>query len=408
MCVRRRGRRRRGVLPLPFSAGHCDRRQAISISATNWMSCSRAQRPIASREGAGLVFFIVRGPMRSKLTEEAINIIDAAPSQGPLRIAEYAKALPPRAAALRRVLLEDEEIGKAVERYREADFAALDAQARFRRLGWTAAYTGSLAAVLGGVLLYLASDASTALMRSNLGLVQSTLLSVSLLCAAFLFVFKPFREWGLRRGDAEAMRLQVFGLMMSGRSPSGDNEIPLLPLQLECFRRHLLDDQRTFFALRRRQHRRTVLIWKGLGAIAFLLVLGSIFVQAVRLEALGVPVDALRRIMASVALDQKAYALAGLIGGSLQGLLAALTVMSPAERNANKYKEMLSRLDKYTAEVLEKVRAGAEAGDERAVGKFALQITDDLAAECGEWLILQRVLSEMATRRLVEQPKRNL
>ena len=127
-------------LPLPFTAGHCDRHQAISISATNWMSCSRAQRPIASREGAGLVFFIVRGPMRSKLTEEAINIIDAAPSQGPLRIAEYAKALPPRAAGLRRVLLEDEEIGKAVERYREADFAALDAQARFRRLGWTAAY----------------------------------------------------------------------------------------------------------------------------------------------------------------------------------------------------------------------------------------------------------------------------
>ena len=141
---------------------------------------------------------------------------------------------------------------------------------------------------------------------------------------------------------------------LSGQTAPGDNPLPLLPLQLECFRRHLLDDQRSFFARRRRQHRRTVLIWKGLGVIAFLLVLGSILVQAVRLEAAGLPVDVLRRFMSFLALDQRAYALAGLIGGSLQGLLAALTVMSPAERNATKYKEMLERLDKHTADELEK------------------------------------------------------
>jgi hypothetical protein len=342
--------------------------------------------------------------MRSKITEEAISIIDAAPSRGPLRAAEYAKALPPRAAALRRVLL-DEEIGKAVERYREADFAALDAQARFRRLGWTAAYTGFLAAVLGGVLLYLGSDPSTETMRSNFALAQSALLGISLLCAFALFVLKPFRKWGSRRGDAEAMRLQIFALIMSGRSAPENNEVPLLPLQFECFRRHLLHDQRDFFARRGPQHRRTVLIWKGIGAIALLLILGSLLPQFVRLEALGVMPDALQKLASGLPLDQKVYALTGLVGGTLQGLLAALTVMSPAERNAEKYREMLSQLDKYTDEKLDAVRAEAAAGNQDAVGEFAAQVADDLAAECKEWLTLQAVLSAMAPNRLAQQHK---
>ncbi len=44
----------------------------------------------------------------------------------------------------------------------------------------------------------------------------------------------------------------------------------------------------------------------------------------------GVAPGALR----DLPLDQKVYALTGLVGGTLQGLFAALSVMSPAQRNA--------------------------------------------------------------------------
>ena len=44
----------------------------------------------------------------------------------------------------------------------------------------------------------------------------------------------------------------------------------------------------------------------------------------------GVTPEALR----GLPLDQKVYALTGLVGGTLQGLLAALSAMSPAQRNA--------------------------------------------------------------------------
>jgi len=107
--------------------------------------------------------------------------------------------------------------------------------------------------------------------------------------------------------------------------------------------------------------------------------------------------------MSRLPLDQKGYVLTGLIGGSLQGLIAALAVMSPAERNARRYREMYSLLNQYTAERLDSLRGKATSGDRGAVREFAAQITADLAAEGREWLILQEVLSEMVPKRLVDQ-----
>ena len=337
--------------------------------------------------------------MTSPTTEEAKTIIDAAPSYGPLRPAEYAGALPPRAGALARVLRQM-EIVDAGRDYARAD---ADAQGQFNRLGWTAAYSGFSAAVLGGILLYMGSDPSTATIRSNLGLAQSLFLSVSLLCALVLVFFKPYRRWRNRRGDAEVKRLQIFALMMKANEAAAEGEAPLLPLQLECFRRHLFHDQRDFFTRRGRQQSMTVLAWRVIGAFALLLVLASLFPQLVRLQAVGLLPEALQKLVAGLPLDQKHYVLAGLIGGSLQGLLAALAVMSPAERNAGKYREMRGLFEKYTSEDLTAARAAAAAGDVDLVREFAVRITEDLAAEGREWLILHGVLSEMAPRWFAQQ-----
>jgi hypothetical protein len=340
----------------------------------------------------------------AEITAEAIRIIAEAPKYGPLQPDEYARVLPPRAAALARVLM-DEKIVEAAKDYFRADVSAGDAQGRFKRLGWTAAYSGFLAAVLGGVVLYLGSDGSIETMRSNFGLVQSALLVMSLVCALWLFMRKPYRMWRIQRGEAEAKRLLVFALIMSGQTNAMEGEAPLLPLQLECFNRHLLHDQRNYFARRGLQQRLTMLAWRVVGAIALLLVLASIIPQLARLEAFGLLPEVLRKLIASLPLDPQHYVLAGLIGGALQGLLAALTVMSPTERNVAKFREMRLLLDKYTAEKLDAVRAAATLGDREVVGAFATQVTGDLAAEGREWLVLQEVLSEMASKRLVQLHK---
>jgi hypothetical protein len=272
-------------------------------------------------------------------------------------------------------------------------------------LGWTAAYGGFLAAVLGGFLLYVRSDASTEALRSNLGLLQSALLGLSLLCAFLLFLIKPYRKWRLHRGNAEAKRLQIFALIMSAEENAEQNEVPLLVMQLECFRRHLFHDQRDFFRRRGAQQRLTVYSWRLMGGIALLLIVASLIPQFMRLDSVGLLPEGARKLTSWLPPDHKPYVLMGLIGGALQGLLAALAVMSPAERNATKYKEMFKLLEKYTAEKLDAVRISANNGDADAVRQFASQVTSDLAEESKEWLILQAVLSEMAPKRMVQQHK---
>ena len=175
-------------------------------------------------------------PAPEEIAREAAGIIASAPGYGPLRPVEYAKELPPRAAALASVLM-DEKIDEAAGQYQTCDAAAGKAQQRFKHWGWLAAYSGFLAAGLGGGLLYLGPEPSMAWARSNLGLAQSILLGLSLVFAFLLYVLKPYRKWRVQRGDAEAKRLQVFALMMSDRGTVTGGDPLLLPLQLECFLR---------------------------------------------------------------------------------------------------------------------------------------------------------------------------
>ena len=343
----------------------------------------------------------------SKITEEAIRIIAAAPEHGPLRPLEYAEALPPRAAALARVLM-DEKIVEAARRYQRADKRAITAQRWFVWIGKTAAYTGFLAAVLGGALLYIASDASGPSLFA-VGALQFGFLVVSLTGSLALYAVKPFRAWRKERGQAEAERLNIFTLFMSDTSAAGESEAPLLPLKLECFRRHLLDDQLAYFKWRGPQHRRVARRWFRLRVLALILIGAACLPLLARLEAFSWLPDWLRTVIAWLPLKggdvQQKYALLGLLGGALQGLLAALAVISLADRNADKFEAMLERLEGYSQEKLSGARLAATKGDGIAVGEFVRQVVSDLAAEATEWVTLQAALSEMTLKLIAHQHK---
>jgi hypothetical protein len=291
-------------------------------------------------------------------------------------------------------VISEERITTAAKNFHVADQAAIRAQQSFSRFARTAACGGFLAAILGGFLLYLPSDANEGL-RTGLGIAQLLFLLISFIAAFTLFALKPYRTWRTQRASAEALRLQIFAHLISARPAPGEADGGfLLPLQLECFRRHLFDDQRNFFARRGPQHRRTVLVWKFVGTLAVGLILADVLPQALNFYKLGLLPESVANLIASIPLDTRGYALIGLIGGSLQGLLAALTVISPAERNAHAYKVMQNRLDDFAATDLDRVRAQAAGGDRDAVAKFAGDVGAELAKESSEWQILQAVLSE--------------
>jgi len=342
--------------------------------------------------------------MRAPIAVRAIEIIDGVNGRDPLAPLAYADALPADAAALVRVL-RDERIIQAAATYHHSDVLAGSAQTSFRRLGAGAAYSGFAAAVLGGAVLYLGSESANETLRSNLGLGQFVLLAISVLCAFLLLLFKPFRTWRTQRSNAEASRLRVFALMMNASSEVREGEVPLLPLQLECFRRCLVDDQRSFFARRGPQERRKVVIWQILGVVAVLLVLAASVPQILRLERFELLPDALVSLIKNANLQQRGYALVGLLGGSLQSLLAALVVISPVQRNAEKYTKMREKLDEHSKQPLDKAREAAIRNDGDGVRGFTKNVSDDLAEEGREWRLLHEALSEMALTQLANQRK---
>jgi hypothetical protein len=258
---------------------------------------------------------------------------------------------------------------------------------------------------LGGIVLYIGSvlpDRQS--LQTTIGVVQFVLLVISLLGSLALYTLKPFRSWRQSRGEAEAERIRVFALMMASRDGGDARDPLLLPLQLECFRRHLLEDQLDFFTRRGPQHQRTSRRAQILRGLALALIVLAAMPLLAKLEIFAWLPTWVRTLMGWLPLEGKGvhemYALGGLIGGALQGLLAALAVLSLAERNAEKYARMAERLEDYAKGRLPNARAAAAAGNGLEVGEFARQVASDLAAEASEWVAVQEALASITLERL--------
>jgi hypothetical protein len=340
--------------------------------------------------------------MRSKFTEDAIKIIERAPDHGPLRPLAYADALPPEAGGLAE-LLRTQEIAGAAKDFHEADGRAIHAQTFFTWIARTAAFSGFLAAVLGGLILYFGAAAVAHALGTVLGVSQIGFLALSLIGSLVLYSFKPFRYWRARRGEAELARVEIYSRII--RAPAPTSDALLLPLKLECFRRHLLEDQQAFFVKRGGEHRKTVRVWTTLRVVALILIVAACVPLLAKFPWLP---DAVRNPLARLPLAgpgvQEAYALAGLLGASLQGLLAALAAISLAERNADKYEAMAMRLKKLADDELEGARANAASLHLNEVETFTARITNDLKLEAYDWGVWHEAVAGKVVRPTHTEP----
>jgi hypothetical protein len=124
------------------------------------------------------------------------------------------------------------------------------------------------------------------------------------------------------------------------------------------------------------------------------------------LEVFSLLPATLQKWIEAAELGQKEYALASIIGGALQAFVSALAVMSPAQRNADKYEEMLSLLNKYADSELARVREVVAKGSDAAiisVDEFTTRVSRDLAEEAREWLLLHQALSDQTLGRSTGQ-----
>jgi hypothetical protein len=344
--------------------------------------------------------------MSSLLTKQAIEIIKRAPPRGPLRApAGYADALPDEAAGFKH-LLRSGEIDSISRTYNAADKLALRGQKQFNGMAWSAACAGFLAALLGGLLFYMNALSAGSAFENTVWAAQYLCLFISVVVSFVVGRLKPFLTWRDHRRTAEKARRDFFAAIVAPTPLQPDTPIGglLLPLKLECFRRHLLEGQLTYFGDRGADHKRTVRRWRVARIVAATLIVAAGAPLLVHLESMSWLPEWMRESLALIPFRgdtaRKTYWFAGLVGGFLQGFITLATSISLAERNAEEYEAMTKRLASYQGKVLDDVRASAAQSDQASVGTYAMLILEDLAVEAKDWDAWHKSRSEMALKLL--------
>jgi hypothetical protein len=323
-----------------------------------------------------------------------------------------ANDLKPEAAALRRILLEP-DIGEIVAAFHACDAAAGRAQKSYKRLARIAAWTGFGAALIGSLVLMLMHLQPPAIVTTAAAAAQAIMLLVSLGTSLIIGNKRPFEAWMLKRADAENARGTLFDRIMAAREPRAPDAVPLLALQLEYLRRHLLDVERNYYRQRGEQHAaaaRAAWWWR---LVAFVLIAVAAFPLIWTIQGatwLPAPIAGLVSHMPDRSEEaQRVFLGLGIIAASLQGLLASFAVMSLDDRNAARYRTTADNLDALAGPPLAEARAAAAStatdgeAAERAreqVLAFVALVQSQISSEHREWIALRKVAPDLALDRL--------
>lgn len=162
----------------------------------------------------------------------------------------HAQRMTREAGPLQRIL-QDSRVQVIIDQYEAANAQAGKYQAEYKRYGRSEIYLGSTAAIIGAVILYLSPGGGgngADLLRTVLLLAQGFCLAGAVALKYKLGHSAVDRQWQQQRTRAETSRIELFetvsGLKNSPVPPSvTENELPLLPLQLEYFLRYQLQVQ---------------------------------------------------------------------------------------------------------------------------------------------------------------------
>lgn len=313
--------------------------------------------------------------------QEAIGANDPA-HDWILRPEEHEQSLPPEAGPLKRIL-RSARVQALIRDYRKHDEAAQKARTRYMRLGKLLAVTSAAAILLGG--LYLLTDVNghewVEHFRLSLLVLEGIAFALLLALAIWMRSGGDFENWTAERGWAEARRLNLFqtvcGLTgMPQQEEAREGELPLLPLQLEYFRRYLLGVEMNYYRGRAAQHGKAAR--SQAAVLASLLFLGALVLAFSNSPALQSMLEATGMEMDEV------LAFFGLALPVIYQAQESVKLISGDQRSALRYRKTHENLDQL-AQRLDMVRARAAEGDREAFHEFAEAVIDNISVEHMEW-----------------------
>jgi hypothetical protein len=342
--------------------------------------------------------------MNSAVTAVAIDAVGAETSEDwQLRPELHASELKAAAGPLKRVLMR-ERLEQIIDAFNSADREALAAQARYKLLSKAGAIASFASVSLAGISLLTVLGSVPSALLTGIAAVQGLLVITSFTCSLLLGQGRYFEVWMRQRAEAENARINLFRRVLSAEEPNRPNELPLLPLKLEYFRRYQLDMQRRYYTGRGAQHAAAVRRrwWWRVAALTLIVIAGMPLLWMfhggdVLPNLLG---NILTIVPPKTELTQRIFLCLGLTGGALQGLLASYALLNHDERNAARYQDTARNLDDLASRPLDEARAAAAAGDSERVFAFAALVNEQISSEHREWIALRSVVPDLSLDRL--------
>ena len=274
-------------------------------------------------------------------------------------------------------ILQGSRVQVILDQYEAANAQAGKYQAEYKRYGRSEIYLGSTAAIIGAVILYLSPGGSgngADLLRTVLLLAQGFCLAGAVALKYKLGHSAVYRQWQQQRTRAETSRIELFetvcGLENSPVPPSvAENELPLLPLQLEYFLRYQLQVQLNYYHERGRQHAVAARQFVNIGT-------GITFLTAVTASLAGLSTE-LGDWVGSAAV-------VGLVAPILLATQSSLSRLNQDERNAARYAITHDHLLNLKKES-DSARRAAEAGNRDEVCRFIRSANGVISVEHTEW-----------------------
>jgi hypothetical protein len=318
----------------------------------------------------------------------------------------HARELPPAAGALARVL-ERPDNAALMERFIAADREAIKTQASY--LSWSGgAFLCRFLSIVCGTVALLDIAGLLPAGVANLGLsFQYGFIAASLVIGLMLSVREPFERWMRERAAAENARLDLFSKITSATEPERPGELPLLPLQLEYFRRFMLDAQRRYYRKRGLEHARSAGGTKQWQYTVMGLTVLALFVAALGFLGTftGVALPGVLRALADAAVSDRGQLVmlaGGIVASALGDLTAALSLASLDKRNAARYLSNADNLDFLSEKDLAEARAAAAAGDRGQTQSFIDLVQGIISSEHREWTQLRDLAKDLTLERFAK------
>jgi hypothetical protein len=317
---------------------------------------------------------------------------------------QHASALPSDADGLARIL-RGPAARRLMARFTEADGRAVRHERSYKRYGALSLILNTVAIMIGAFAIVGRSAMEQLAGGSDwiqtwapvVTVVEYAMVVGALIAAQIIIRMRPFEKWMRARGEAEISPMEFFRSVLDAEERLLPGEIPLLPLQLEYYRRYQLDMQLSYYLGRGEKHeiaaskraaRREVYAFISALSVSPLAVLflgwldpeigGAIrgLVQRGDTALLGMPVV------------QELTFLSGMLAAALINAQTSISLLSQDQRNAARYTASFDNLSFLKREYLDSARDAAASGDREGVASFIDAAEEQISTELQEWIDL--------------------